>query len=123
MNYSYFQMEGRSAYQFKTRINFPDDLIKVGTRELASELNSQASLRFQNTERGLILSESIEGVEDEDKYDEQAYSSFAQTAFGSASNNLSELYKEIGSIDDGYEARNSVSNGSSNNFQQISTSN
>jgi hypothetical protein len=32
MNYSYFQMEGRLAHQFKTRINFPDDLIKARHR-------------------------------------------------------------------------------------------
>lgn len=31
-----------------------------------------------------------------DEYDEKAFSSFVQTNFGAATNNLSELYKELG---------------------------
>ncbi len=86
------------------------------------------SVRTQFTERGLALSGSIEGVEDADKYDEQACASFAQTAFGSASNSLNELYKEIGVVDGGgwgeYGRKSSISNGNvTNNAQQISTSN
>lgn len=62
-------------------------------------------------------------MEDCDKYDEQACSSFCQTAFGSASNVLNELYKELGVVGGGYEGRPSASNGAQASSQQISTSN
>jgi len=62
-------------------------------------------------------------VDDFDKYDEQACSSFCQTAFGSASNSLNELYKELGVVGGGYEGRSSANNGAQAGSQQISTSN
>ncbi|KAI1721247.1 vacuolar membrane-associated protein iml1 domain-containing protein [Ditylenchus destructor] len=79
MNYSYYQMNRRSAIstKFKTRINFPDDLIK-------------------GSKKGLVLDQSIENVDDMDSYDMDAFSSFLQTNFGAPSNALSELHKELG---------------------------
>uniref|UniRef100_A0A915D7E9 DEP domain-containing protein n=1 Tax=Ditylenchus dipsaci TaxID=166011 RepID=A0A915D7E9_9BILA len=93
MNYSYYQMTRRSAIstQFKTRINFPSDLIK-------------------HSEKGLVLEQKIDNVTDMDYYDECAFSSFLQTNFGAASNNLNELYKELGVMNSGSGNNASVNN-------------
>uniref|UniRef100_A0A1I8BY24 DEP domain-containing protein n=1 Tax=Meloidogyne hapla TaxID=6305 RepID=A0A1I8BY24_MELHA len=78
MNYSYYQMSKRSIFpiKFKTRISFPEDLLK-------------------NTDEGLYMEKSIQCVEDTHAYDEQAFNSFAQTNFGAANNLLNELYNEL----------------------------
>ncbi|KAL3090248.1 hypothetical protein niasHS_006700 [Heterodera schachtii] len=97
MNYSYFNMPRNSSIssKFKTRINFPEDIVK-------------------NTEEGLFLEKSIEGEEGHRIYDEKAFASFSQTNFGAAANALNELYKEL-MVSDGpqsvdfYGRRSSIS--------------
>lgn len=41
---------------------------------------------------------NIENTNYYDEYDENAFSCFLQTNFGAASNNLNEMYKELGII-------------------------
>lgn len=54
---------------------------------------------IQNSQKGLVLNSKLLKVENNNyynEYDENAFSCFVQTNFGAASNNLSELYKELG---------------------------